>query len=327
MKAIKTKDLTNLEWLKLRQTGIGGSDIATIMGENPYKTPYDLYIEKTSEIKEQQSEPAYWGHQLEDIIAKEFAKRNNLKLQRVNYMLRHSEYDWAIANIDRAIINPDVAGRVYVKDDKLTTDTILEIKTCSEYQKQNWGDEESDHVPDQYNLQCQWYMGITGATKCHLAVLVGGNKFRQYQIDFDPELFDIMLQIASDFWHNHVLARVPPEATTLENVKHKYPKADPDTTLEVAKTDNEKMAIINTFLQLKNAEKKLKQDIEQAQANIGNLMATNETLMVDGKTVFSYKNQSSNRFDSTGFKKIYPDLFTQFAKQSTSRVLRCHLKT
>jgi len=35
------------EWLEERKNGIGGSDAATILGLNPYKTNIDLWEEKT----------------------------------------------------------------------------------------------------------------------------------------------------------------------------------------------------------------------------------------------------------------------------------------
>ena len=45
--------MTNrIEWLKARQKGIGGADVAAILGINPYRTPLDIYREKTTEITE-----------------------------------------------------------------------------------------------------------------------------------------------------------------------------------------------------------------------------------------------------------------------------------
>ena len=48
----KTKDMTEIEWLKSRQQGIGGSDAGAILGVNNYKTPFDVYIDKTQDIVE-----------------------------------------------------------------------------------------------------------------------------------------------------------------------------------------------------------------------------------------------------------------------------------
>lgn len=326
--AIPTKDLSREDWLRLRQTGIGGSDISAIMGFNSYKTAYDLYHDKINDVvADAQSESAYWGTILEDVVAKEYALRNDCKVQKVNYMIRHPEFDFAVANIDRAVINPSISGNVRFKDGKLTTDRLLEVKTASEYMKSNWGDEESDQVPDNYNLQCQWYMGITGVNECDLALLLGGNKYRQYNIKFDPELFDILIEEARNFWVNHVLARVEPTPTTLANAKAKYAKALPDSTLDLHFNDDENIAIIDRYIELKDTEKQAKADIEQAQTDLINLIGFNEALAVDGELVMTYKaSKGRETFDKKGCLKAYPELaekFAEFTKTGeASRTLR-----
>lgn len=325
---IPTKDLTRQEWLKLRQTGIGGSDISAIMGFNPYKTAYDLYHEKiANEVQETQSEAAYWGSILEDIVAKEYAERSGSKVQRVNYLLRHPEHTFAIANIDRAVINPAISGNVRYKDGALTTDRLLEVKTASAFKRGDWGDEDSDQVPDNYNLQCQWYMGITDVRTCDLALLLGGNQYKQYTITFDAELFAIMLAAAQDFWVNHVLAGVEPEPTTLANAKRKYARALPDSTLDLAFNDDDNIAIIDRYIELKDNEKQVKADLEQAQTDLINLIGEHEALAVDGELIMTYKNQKGREtFDKKGCLKAYPELAEQFAEFTktgeASRILR-----
>ena len=195
--AIKTTNLSRQDWLALRQSGIGGSDIAAILGVSPYATAYDIYQSKTQPLAdEDMNEFAYWGTVLEDTVAREFSKRSGLKIQNVNFLMRHPEHRWAIANIDRAIINRDVSGNVRFKDGKLTTDQIVEIKTASEYVGKNWGNEDSDEVPDQYQCQAQWYMGVTGVEVCHMAVLIGGNKYRQYKIERHQDFIDYLFEAA-----------------------------------------------------------------------------------------------------------------------------------
>lgn len=174
-------------WLESRRLGVGGSDVAAILGLSKYKSPYQLWLDKTgrSDLEDSTIEPAYWGNMLEDIVAKEYAKRNGVKIQRVNATIRNPEHEWMIANIDRAIVNPDISGNVRIKGGKLTTDRILECKTANQYLAKLWGDEQSEQVPDYYLTQVQWYMGNTGASMCGLGVLIGGQKFRSYQVQFD----------------------------------------------------------------------------------------------------------------------------------------------
>lgn len=43
-----------------RRLGIGGSDVATVLGLNKYQSPYQLCLEKTGRAtSDLQSEPAY----------------------------------------------------------------------------------------------------------------------------------------------------------------------------------------------------------------------------------------------------------------------------
>ena len=326
--AIPTKDLPREDWLRLRQSGIGGSDISAIMGFNPYKTAYDLYHDKINDVvADAQSDAAYWGTILEDVVAKEYALRNDCKVQKVNYMIRHPKFDFALANIDRAVINPSISGNVRIKDGKLTTDKLLEVKTASEYMKNVWGDEASDQVPDNYNLQCQWYMGITGVDECDLALLLGGNKYRQYNIKFDAELFEIMIDEAQNFWVNHVLARVEPTPTTLANAKQKYATSTPDSVLNIAFDDDAVIAVVDRYIELKEQEKELKEKLEQAQTDVINLIEDNEALTIDGELVMTYKAQKGREtFDKKGCLKAYPQLAEQFAEFTrtgeVSRTLR-----
>lgn len=76
-----TLEMTHDEWLLDRLKGIGGSDVATILGLNQYKSVYQLWLEKTGqvELKDTESEPAYWGNVLEEVVAKEFQERTGKK--------------------------------------------------------------------------------------------------------------------------------------------------------------------------------------------------------------------------------------------------------
>ena len=76
-----TLSMSHQEWLEDRRKGIGGSDVATILGLNQYKSAYQLWLEKTGqvELKDTESEPAYWGNVLEEVVAKEFQERTGKK--------------------------------------------------------------------------------------------------------------------------------------------------------------------------------------------------------------------------------------------------------
>ena len=81
---VKTKDLSREVWLRYRTQGIGGSDVSIIAGINPYKSIYQLWLEKTGQIEPEQtdSEFAHFGTLLEPIVRKEFMERTGLKVRQ-----------------------------------------------------------------------------------------------------------------------------------------------------------------------------------------------------------------------------------------------------
>jgi|GEM_PF-6340970 len=111
---IKTKNLDKNTWFKVKKLGISGTDIACIVRANKYKSPMAVYLDKiTEEVMTEENEKMYFGKVLEDVVAKEFAKRNpHLKVSKVNAVLKHKEYDFAIANIDRLIRNENDTVRI-----------------------------------------------------------------------------------------------------------------------------------------------------------------------------------------------------------------------
>lgn len=312
-------NLEHIEWLKSRRLGIGGSDVASILGLSKYKSPYQLWLDKTgrADVEDEQSEPAYWGNALEDIVAKEFQKRAGVKVQRVNKTLVHPIHNFARANIDRAVINPEISGNVRLKNGALTTDHILECKTANQYMAKLWGN-DTESVPDYYLVQCQWYMGITQTKKCSLAVLIGGQQFRMYEIDYDAELFEMLIEECSNFWHNHVLADVPPEPTTFDDVTHRWSKHDPDTSID----DTDLTALIEEYKGLSADMKEAKAQQDDLKTQICSLIQEKETVLNGDKRLATFKAQERTTIDSKAFKAEYPELWKQFAKTSSTRILR-----
>ena len=84
-------------WLEGRRTGIGGSDVAAVLGLNPWKTPLDVWNDKLGLSEDKgMSEPAYWGTVLEDTVAREFQQRTGMKVQKVTHQFVDPECDWMI---------------------------------------------------------------------------------------------------------------------------------------------------------------------------------------------------------------------------------------
>lgn len=295
-----------MDFLTTRRQGIGGSDIAAILGVSKFKTALDVYLSKTTEQPEQKGEHLYWGHALENPIIDRFIQDTGANVIRQPEMRRHPDYEWAIANADALITNGD------------TIEAILEIKTSSAFKSREWGADDTDEVPIEYIAQVQWYMWIYNLQEAYIAALIGGNQYRQYHIQRDDELIAMLAEKAQAFWQNHVIPRIPPEPQDGADAQKLYPHDNGDT----AEADSDTLTAYAELRELKAQEKELKAQIaareDLLKIKIGNYSA----MQANGNTLFTWKAQSSNRFDNSAFKNAHPDLYRQYTKTSETRVLR-----
>ncbi|PFT67385.1 hypothetical protein COK67_05175 [Bacillus cereus] len=300
---VNTLNMDHTQWLQARTQGIGGSDVSAIAGLNKWKSAVKVFLEKTQAIEKEliQSEAAYFGNVLEEVVAKEFAKRTDLKVQRRNAILQHPEYPWMLANVDRLIVGEKIG---------------LECKTASEYLKKEWEDEE---VPAAYLLQCQHYMAVTGYEAWWIAVLIGGNKFVHKKIERDEELIQYLIDIEKDFWLNNVEKNEPPmfdgsDAST-ELLKHLYPESIADSFVSLGEQEE---LLIEARDQVDREIKVLEEQKAEYENKIKAKLGTNEAGGTENYKVY-WKSYITNRFDSKRFKADHLDLYEQYVKESKSR--------
>lgn len=303
MEAVSTKEMSRMEWLQLRKSGIGGSDASAILGFNKWKSAFQLYIEKTSDfVEEIDNEFVYWGNVLEDLVAQEFVKRTEKKVQRVNRMLRHPDYPFMTANLDRRVVGEKA---------------ILECKTTSAYNKDAW---EGDDIPAAYICQLQHYLAVTGFEKAYIAVLIGGNNFVWKEVERDDEFIDLMIEREKDFWENYVLANVPPPIDGTPSAAEFISKMFPQDDGSAIMLDSQMNTIIEALNAIKDEEKRLKETKSLYENQIK--MALENA--AEGHTHsyrVNYKTVVSNRVDTKRLKEEQPEIYYRYVKESVSRRL------
>lgn len=190
-KIIDKRKMSQEDWqtYRAKQVGIGGSEAATILGIQPHyaKPPFILWLEKTGQkdVEPVDNEFIKWGNIMEPVIRKQFALESGLKVYQNNFVLQHDEHEFMIANLDGEVLDPEREGR-----------GVLEIKTTSEWNKNEWS---GDHVPNHYNIQVQHYMAVTGYKWAIIVVLIGGNKLRHWYIERDDEIIEYLIQKEREF--------------------------------------------------------------------------------------------------------------------------------
>ncbi|ENR5907417.1 YqaJ viral recombinase family protein [Listeria monocytogenes] len=296
------KDMDRTQWLLTRRQGIGGSDAGIIMGLNKYKTAFELWLDKTGQVLPDESagEAAYWGNQMEEVVAKEFEKRTGKKVRRSNMMYQHPEHDFMLANVDRFIVGEDA---------------LLECKTASAYLAKEW---ESDEVPATYLVQIQHYLAVTGKSKAYVAVLIGGNKFIWKEIDRDEELINQIIAFELDFWETNVKGQLAP-ALDGSSAAEKYLKN------RFAKSEDKQIILPKTFNEYLTERANLERDIKLLETrkkeidnNIKGHMESAEKALSDNYEV-SWKSMTSKRVDTKKLKEKFSDIYLTVLMESHSR--------
>ncbi len=286
-----------------RMQYIGGSDVAAIMGQSRWKTPYRLWAEKTGNIKVpdlSNNEAIEMGNRLEQLVADIFSEKTGKTVRRAPKMYRHPEYPFLVANIDRLIVGGN---------------ELLECKTCSAYKLEEW----ENKIPREYVLQVIWYLGITGRKRGWIACLIGGQKFDYKPIDFDQELFDLMLEKALKFWdmvQNKVPPLILPEDD--ETLAELYPEHTEDL-IEIQEM-NDRVAYLQEIKMHIEEMTKEKREIE---TELKTLIKDKAGVLTD-KYKITWKSQISKRVNPVILNLLIksPKLKQKYVKESASRVMR-----
>lgn len=189
----------------LSHHGIGASEIASIVGMNPFSSPWDVWLRKTGQAPEQESNPAMeWGHRLEPAIRQKYVDDTGSLVHVPTTSLFHAETAWARATPDGIIVREAFHGNPGVWPREFWTH-LLQCKNVN-----YWVGKEWDVAPPVYvQLQELWEMHVTGLDRADIACLIGGSDFRVFTVHRDNKMIDDLVTIAAAFWRK-VEARTPP---------------------------------------------------------------------------------------------------------------------
>ncbi len=310
-----TQEEDENEWLANRTKGIGGSDVGAICEVNKYSSARLVYLKKTGQYQDSEDEFSeaalermHFGRLLEPIVANEYVRRTGNKVIVSPATLSHKDYPWAIANIDRLIVN-----------DKGIPYGILECKTASEYMDEDWSE---GNVPLSYLYQLNWYLWITGLEYGVIACLVGGNKFYHYETWRNDELLkNEIIPKVDRFWNYHVKNLIEPELTGTDvdselvaNENSEVIKGS-EIVLE-DETMNELAAIVK---ECRAKIKELEATEKEAANRLKEALKNNE-IGYTKDYIIKWSPRSQSRIDIEKLKKKYPAVYADCLKQVNFRV-------
>lgn len=273
------------EQIEARGRAVGGSDVATILGLNPYKTPLELYHEKRGELEPEDLESndlVFAGNNFEDGIAKFYERRTGNKVRNKFKPVKNDKYPWLVANIDR-----DIVG---VKKG-------LEIKNVSFHAGYAWGKDGTEEVAEYYIPQPNHYMLVMDYDAWDVAAYFGGQDLRIYTLERDREWDEIIIETTHTFWYDHVMKGVPPEldyshAHALDAIQRIFP----GTNGETIQLPDEIQHWHEVMQQAKAEVKRYETVVDGAKAHILHALGDNAVGLLPGGGEYTRKKVKRNGF-------------------------------
>lgn len=167
-----TENMDQKRWLECRMHGpegkieytVGGSDVSTIFGVNPWTTPLELWRIKKGLLLPDDSTNIYqkeMGHLMEPIVAHWYEKLTGNTVITDTGLYQHADHSYALANLDYRCV-----------DNKTKQEGILECKTTSWHKMSLWSE---GAVPVYYEYQVRFYLAVMDLEFADIMCMWGTN--------------------------------------------------------------------------------------------------------------------------------------------------------
>lgn len=288
-------------WLALRNNYIGGSDAASVIGLNKWKSPYQLWLEKTNQVQpaDLSSNMKVWfGKRAEEMVAERFTLDEKKKVRRTGVYV-NDKYPWACASIDRMLVGEN---------------SFLECKTSSGFTKDQWSEGE---IPDNYYIQVLHYMTIMEMQYCYIACLFDNcSDYIVRKVDFNQKDAEALMKAEKTFYYNNIVEGKEPaldgSLSCTEAITNRY-KGGIDEAIEIQKAEE----YAKKLEELEEIEKNIKLSKAEYQNNIKNLLGDNENGFSQNYK-FSWKTIAGRKtIDSKLLQKEQPAIYKQYLKEGS----------
>ena len=232
----------------------------------------------------------------------EFTKRTGIEVEHRMELLRSDEHPFMQANLDGTCVHPELGP------------CIFEAKTASAFKAGEW----EDGIPDEYFLQVQHYMAVTGYGGCYIAALIGGNTFRWKFVPRDEELIAMLVQLEADFWQ-HVQSETPPPLdgsnASARFLAERFPNSMSNSRIELP---NQAEHLIHQYDEASQQIKLLTERKQEAENLLKEMLGSHET-GTTGDHLVTWKNVVQERLDTKTLKAEHPTLYKKYANPTSCR--------
>lgn len=291
-------------WLDLRKGGIGSSEVGTILGLNPYETPYQLWRKKKGlDAPTPENFAMRAGHYLEDAVSLFYQDETG------NEIIKSSAGDWLIVNNERPFlrVSPDRTcwkrGMARKHDNK----GIVECKTTQK-------EIDGDSLPQHWFCQLQYQLGVAELNWGAIAWLTAGREFGYRDLTFDKDFYDWMIEEVTRFWVDCIQGNNEPLAINVEDVILKSPR---HITGKMLDADEQIIAELAELKELREELAALDQRKKTIEETIKMTMGDAEALVIPNtdNVLCTWKTgKDRTKFDEKRFAQEHPDIYTQYTK-------------
>lgn len=278
--------------LENRSKGLGGSDAAAVIGWSKYKSPFDVWRDKTGKSENIDNEAMRIGRELEPFARELYIKETGHDVTVPEETLFHKKHKCILANPDGVV--PSKGIGLEIKTTR--NDSLLNLKDITE--NKDW------------LCQIAHYAEVLGLAKFDVFVMhVETHKTKLYHYNASEQFQNALIAKEVKFWNDHIVANVPPVLRDIKDIKNHFKVAE---DIE-AVADSDTVAKVNRIIQLHKIAKEMEEEVQLLKTDIFLEMGTANTLVDEsGRKLATWNERASNRFDSTALKKVHPELFEQF---------------
>ena len=288
------------EWLTARQDGIGASEVATILGLNPWETPYQLWRRKKGlDTAKEETFAMKAGHYLEDAVAQFWHDETG------NEIIKASVKDFMFVNGAKPYmrVSPD---RTYWLADMPKNDDNKGILECKTTQMRI----DEDDLPKHWFCQVQMNLGVAELTQGSLAWLCSGREFGYKDIALVPDFFTWIEEEITKFWVDNIQGNVEPDAQSVADVLLKYNRHTDGKVIEIS---DDIFTACNDLKALKERIAELDEQKSELEEKIKLGFGDAEAISYGGQTIATWKApKPSEKFDAKAFAKAHPDMAKEF---------------
>jgi len=284
------------QWLEERRKGIGGSDIAAIMGLSPWKTAYQVYQEKRREITPVgETKLMDWGKRLEPAIRQWYSDQTGRCVRLPEKILFHSRHPFMLASLDG-----------FTDDGR-----VVEIKSARSGKE--WGMPGSNEIPSYYLLQCQHYLFVTGFEVADVPVSIAGGSPELYEVPADRELQEMILESALTFWRR-VEEGNPPDPVSYADAVQRFGSSQAEGVIPAT---DEQINLVSDLRIIREALKAMEIEEEEIKGKI--IVALGEAGNVlagpDGRALVTYKlGNGRTTFDAKALERDMPEIYSKYLR-------------